>query len=93
MQDLLPNKNAERKSQRKKIFTKKKKMRGRNSRRASTRPVERHSMSVYSGTLWLGSIEQVGDEFTAKTIKGKKIAVFANLKAAADAVSATAEAA
>jgi hypothetical protein len=38
-------------------------------------------------------IEQVGDEFTAKTIKGKKIAVFGSLTAAADAVSAIAEAA
>jgi hypothetical protein len=92
MQDLLPNKNAPRNSERNKN-RRKKKIRGRNSRHSSARAVERHSLSVYSGTIWLGSIEQVGDEFTAKTIKGKKIAVFGSLTAAADAVSAIAEAA
>jgi phosphoheptose isomerase len=92
MQDLLPNKNAPRKSVRKKIRTKKK-MHGRNCRSVSARAIERHSLSVYSGTIWLGSIEQVDEKFTAQTTKGKKIAVFGNLKAAADAVSAAAEAA
>jgi hypothetical protein len=87
----MPFKNAPRKSERKKI-RRKKKIRGQNSRRSSARAVERHSLSVYSGTIWLGSTEQVGDEFTAKTIKGKKIGIFANLKLAADAISAKAAA-
>jgi hypothetical protein len=90
--DLVPNKIRPRKTERKKNCAEKK-IPGRNSPRPTARPVERHSLAVYSGTIWLGSIEQVGDEFTAKTIRGKKIAIFGNLKAAADAVSATAEAA
>jgi hypothetical protein len=76
MQDLLPNKNAERKSQREKICTKKK-TRRRNSRRAAARPVERHSLSIYSGSTWLGNIEQRGNEYTAETIRGKRIGRFA----------------
>ena len=87
MQDLLPNKNAERKSARKKIRTKKK-MHGRNSRRVSARPVERHSLSIYSGSIWLGNIEQLGNEFTAETVCGKRIGRFATLTAAANAVHA-----
>jgi hypothetical protein len=87
MQDLLPNKNAERKSQRKKICTKKK-TRRRNSRRAAARPVERHSLSIYSGSTWLGNIEQRGNEYTAETIRGKRIGCFATLTAAANAVHA-----
>jgi hypothetical protein len=71
----------------------KRKIRGRNSHCSSARAVERHSLSVYSGTIWLGLIEQVGDQFTAKTIKGKKIGIFGNLKLAAGAISDTAEAA
>ena len=54
MQDLLPHKKASRKSERKKI-RRKKKIRGQNSRRSSARAVERHSLSVYSGTIWLGN--------------------------------------
>jgi hypothetical protein len=92
MKDSLPNKNARRKSTREKIRRKKKNPRD-DSRKASARAVERHSLSVYAGTVWLGNVEQVGDTFTARTIKNKKIAVFNSLKAAADAVSATAEAA
>jgi hypothetical protein len=91
MQDLLPLKNAPRKSEREKI-RRKKKIRRRNSRGSSARAVERHSLSVYSGTIWLGLIEQVGEEFTAKTITGKKIGIFGNLKLAADAMSAKAAA-
>ena len=90
--DYRVHKNAPRKSEREKI-RRKKKIRGRNSRRSSARAVERHSLSVYSGTIWLGSIEQVGDKFIAKTTKGRKIPVFGSLTAAADAVSAIAEAA
>jgi hypothetical protein len=90
--DLIANKIRKRKSRREKI-RRKRKIRGRNSRRSSARAVERHSLSVYSGTIWLGSIEQVGDKFMAKTTKGRKIAVFGSLTAAADAVSAIAEAA
>jgi hypothetical protein len=88
MQDLLPPKNAERKSQRKKIRTKKK-IRGRNSRLASARPVEQHSLAIYSGTTWLGDVEQRDNEFTAKTIRGKRIGCFASLAAPANAVSVT----
>ena len=87
MQDLLANKNAERKSQRKKICTKKK-MRRRNSRRAAARPVERDSLSIYSGTIWLGNVEQRGNEFTAETVRGKRIGCFATLTAATNAVYA-----
>jgi hypothetical protein len=89
--DLIANKIGKRKSRREKI-RRKRKIR-RNSSRSSARAVERHSLAVYSGTIWLGSIEQVGDAFTAKTIKGRKIAVFGSLTAAADAISDTAEAA
>jgi hypothetical protein len=92
MQDLLKNKIAPRKSERKKI-RRKKKIRGRNSRRSSVRPVERHHMSIYSGTTWLGNVDQRGNEYTARSIRGKKIGCYATLTAAADAVSATAEAA
>jgi hypothetical protein len=92
MQDLLPLQNAPRKSEHEKI-RRKKKIREQNSRRSSARAVERHSLSVYSGTIWLGSIEQVGDAFTAKTIKGKKIGIFGSLKLAADAISDVAGAA
>jgi hypothetical protein len=88
MQDLLPNNNAERKSQRKKHRSKKK-IRGQDSRRASARAVERHQLSVYSGIIWLGDVNQHGNEFTAKTIRGKKIGCFASLAAAANAVSVT----
>jgi hypothetical protein len=88
--DLIANKIGKRKSRREKI-RRKRKIR-RNSRRSSARAVERHSLSVYSGTIWLGSIEQVCDEFTVKTIKGKKIGIFGNLKLAADAISAKAAA-
>ena len=88
--DLIANKIRKRKSRREKI-RRKRKIR-RNSRRSSARAVERHSLSVYSGTIWLGSIEQVCDEFTVKTIKGKKIGIFGNLKLAADAISAKAAA-
>jgi hypothetical protein len=89
--DLIANKIRKRKSRREKI-RRKRKIRGRNSRRSSARAAERHSLSVYSGTIWLGSIEQVCDEFTVKTIKGKKIGIFGNLKLAADAISAKAAA-
>ena len=89
--DLLPKKIGKRKSARRKIRPKKK-IRGRNSRRSSAGAVERRSLSVYSGTIWLGLIEQVGEEFTAKTITGKKIGIFGNLKLAADAMSAKAAA-
>jgi hypothetical protein len=88
--DLIANKIGKRKSRREKI-RRKRKIR-RNSRRSSARAVERHSLAVYSGTIWLGSIEQVCDEFTVKTIKGKKIGIFGNLKLAADAISAKAAA-
>lgn len=91
MQDLLKNK-APRKSGRKKI-RQKKKIRGRNSRRSSVRPVERHHLSIYSGTTWLGNVDQRGDAYTGKTVAGRKIGVFGSLKVAADAVSDTAEAA
>jgi hypothetical protein len=53
----------------------------------------RHSFSVYSGQDWLGNVEQRGDLFTTKTIPGRKIGSFDSMKAAADAVRATAEAA
>jgi hypothetical protein len=92
MQDLLPNKNARRKSARGKVRNKKKNPRG-NSRRASARALERRSLAVYDGQNWLGNVEQIGGQFTARTIKNKKIAVFGSLKAAADAVSDTSEAA
>ena len=82
--DLLPNKFARRKSGRGKSATNKKINR---SARA-----ERHSFAIYSGQNWLGSVEQCGDAFTAKTIKGKKIGIFGNLKLAADAISAKAAA-
>ena len=92
MTKALPNKIGKRKHARRKIRPKRKNPRE-NSRRASARAVERHLLSVYSGTNWLGLVEQVSNAFTAKTIRGKKIAVFGSLKAAADAVSDTAEAA
>jgi len=92
VKDLMPNKNAPRKSERKKIRRKRKRLRG-NSPEVSKRAAERHSFAVYSGQNWLGSVEQRGDAFTAKTIKGKKIGIFGNLKRAADAISDTAEAA
>jgi hypothetical protein len=92
MQDLLPLKKASRKSEREKI-RRKKKIRGQNSRCSSARAVERHSLSVYSGTIWLGNVDQHGNEYTARSIRGKKIGCYATLTAAADAVSATAEAA
>jgi hypothetical protein len=79
MQDLLPNKNAPRKSERKKIRRKRKRLRG-NSPEVSKRAAERHSFAVYSGQNWLGSVEQRGDAFTAKTIKGKKIGIFQELR-------------
>lgn len=90
--DLLPKKMEKRKSARGKNRSKNNTPRG-NSRRSSARAVERRSLAVYSGTNWLGSIEQRGDTFTAKTIKGRKIGVFGSMKAAADSVGATAEAA
>ena len=90
--DLLPKKIGKRKSARRKIRPKKKNTRG-NSRRSPARAVERHSLSVYSGTVWLGNVEQRGNQFTAKSIRGKKIGCFGTLTAAADAVSAIAEAA
>jgi hypothetical protein len=86
--DLVPNKTTSRKSPRKKNRTKKK-FRGRNCWRTSAQPVEQHSLAIYSGTTWLGDIEQHGNEFTAKTIRGKKIGCFASLAAAANAVSVT----
>jgi hypothetical protein len=86
--DLIANKIRKRKSRREKI-RRKRKIRGRNSRRSSARAVERHSLSVYSGTVWLGNVEQRDNEFTAKTIRGKKIGCFASLAAAANAVSVT----
>ena len=55
------NKIAQRKSARGKICRK-------NSKRA----VERHSLAVYDGQNWLGSVEQRGEMFTAKTVRGKK---------------------
>jgi hypothetical protein len=48
---------------------------------------ERHLFSVYAGQSWLGNVEQRGDAFTARTIRGRKIGVYATLKVAADAVS------
>lgn len=92
MKDLLSEKIGKRKHARGKIRPKKKNPRE-NSRRASARAVERHVLSVYSGTVWLGSIEQVGDAFTARTRRGRKIGVYRTLKVAADAVGDTAEAA
>jgi hypothetical protein len=78
-------------SERKKIRRKTKRLRG-NSPEVSKRAAERRSFSIYDGQNWLGSVEQRGDAFTAKTIKGKKIGIFANLKLAADAISAKAAA-
>jgi len=92
VQDLLPNKKSQRKSRRAKIRQKKQARRG-NSRKISGRAVERHLLAVYSGQNCLGSVEQRGDTFTAKTVNGRKLGSFASLKSAADAVSATAEAA
>src|SRR5262249_28200318 len=92
MQDLIKNKSPRRKTARRKIRAKKKNTPG-NSRRPSGRAAERHSLSVYAGTTWLGNVEQRGDRFTAKSVGGKKIGCFDNLSAAADAVSAIAEAA
>jgi hypothetical protein len=92
MQDLLPNKIALCKSARKKNRTKKK-IRGRNSRGNSAHALERHLYSVYSGQIWLGNIDQRGNAYTAKTIRGKPIGTFDSLKGAAGAVSDTAEAA
>jgi hypothetical protein len=88
----MPNKIAPRKSERKKN-RRKKRIRRRNSRRTDARPVERHHLSIYSGTTWLGNVDQHGNEYTARSIRGKKIGCYATLTAAADAVSATAEAA
>jgi hypothetical protein len=92
MKDSLPNKIAQRKSKRGKI-RRKKKIRERNCPQRLERAAERHSFTIYSGQNWLGSVEQRGDQFTARTNKNKKISVFDNLKAAADAVSNAAEAA
>ena len=92
MQDLLPNKNARRKSARGKIRPKKKNPRG-NSRQASARALERHSFSVYDGIVARGFIEQRGPHFTAKTLGGKRIGLFQNLKSAVGAFGASAEAA
>jgi hypothetical protein len=83
--DLLPNKFARRTSRRGKSATKKK--------INSAARAERHSLAIYNGQIALGFVEQRGDAFTAKTIKGKKIGIFGNLKLAADALSDTAEAA
>ena len=80
--DLIANKIGKRKNRRAKSATNKKINR-----------VERHSFSVYHGQNALGFVEQRGDAFTAKTIKGKKIGIFGSLKLAADAISDVAEAA
>jgi hypothetical protein len=54
---------------------------------------ERQSFTIYSGQNWLGSVEQCGARFTARAISGKKLGAFDTLSLAADAISATAEAA
>lgn len=90
--DLLPKKIGKSKSARRKIRPKKKNARE-NPRRSPARGAERHSLSIYAGTTWLGNVEQRGDQFTATSIRGKKIGRFDSLTAAADAVSAIAEAA
>jgi hypothetical protein len=92
MQDVIKNKSSQRKTARRKIRAKKKNTPG-NSRRACGRAAERHLLSIYAGTTWLGNVEQRGDRFTAKSVRGKKIGCFDSLTSAADAVSAIGEAA
>ena len=69
------------------------KKRPRKKKINSAARAERHSLAIYNGQVAVGFVEQRGDAFTAKAANGKKIGTFGSLKLAADAISATAEAA
>jgi hypothetical protein len=47
---------------------------------------ERHFFYITHGQTNVGFVSQVGSEFTARDADGRKIGLFASLKAAADAV-------
>jgi hypothetical protein len=80
----LPKKNERRKSARGNSATKNEK---------SALPAERHSFSVYDGSVARGFIEQHGPRFTATTLGRKKLGHFPCLKSAMGAFGDAVEAA
>jgi hypothetical protein len=54
------------------------------------RPLQRRHLAVCLGRGDVGYIDQVGRTYTAKTLDGQSLGVFADLRSAADAVSAAA---
>jgi hypothetical protein len=56
----------------------------------SSRSGSRHHLSVHQGRGEVDYIDQVGRAYSAKALDGQSLGVFADLKSAADAVSAAA---
>lgn len=56
--------------------------------KAAAQESERHFLTVTHGQVTAGYIEQKGKAFKATAVDGRALGIFANLKAAADAVSA-----
>jgi hypothetical protein len=61
-----------------------------HSRNQESRQQPHREFAVYDGQNWLGTVCEFDDRFTATDAEGRALGTFANLTAAADAVSSAA---